>query len=108
MAVELQVPIFCGEKGVGAAVLPTQPARSYQAGLVCCLPQKPLLLQAGVAGLLWKCPNSRGCRPTLVEKLCLLVHWLRQELGCERALSEKLRGQKAMPWWAGPGVTIRH
>ena len=47
MAVELQVPMCWGEKGVGDAVLPTQHARREQAGLVCRLPQKLLLLQAG-------------------------------------------------------------
>ena len=108
MAVELQVPIFWGEKRVGDAVLPTQHARRDQEGLVCCLPQKPLLLQAGTLRLLWKCPNSGGCRPALASNLCLLVHPLRQELSCEQAVSEKLWGQKAVPWWAGPGVTIRH
>lgn len=107
MALELQVPIFWWDKGVGDAVLPTQHARRdqrHQAGLVVCLPQKQLLLQAGTIGLLWKCPNSRGCRPAWAAKLCLPV----QELGCEQAVSEKWQGQKAVPWWAGPGVTIRH
>lgn len=108
MAVELQVPIFWVEKGVGDAVLPTHHARRDQAGLMCCLPQKLLLLQAGMVRLLWKCPNSGGCRPAFVAKLCLLVHQLRQELGCEQAVSEKLRGQKAILWWAGPEVTICH
>lgn len=108
MAVELQVPIFWGETEVGDAVLLTQHARRDQAGLVCCLAQKPLLLQAGTARLLWKCPNSRGCRPALAAQLCLLVHRLRQELGCEQAVSEKAQGQKATPWWASPREAVRH
>lgn len=82
-------------------------ARRHQASLVHCLPQKQLLLQAGTAKL-WECPNRGGCRPVLAEKLCSLVHQLRQELGCEQAVSEKMRGQKVVLWWASPRVTIHH
>lgn len=84
-----------------------QQARRDQEGLVHCLPQKQLLLQAGTAKL-WECPNSGGCRPVLAAKLYSLVHQLRRDLGCEQAVSEKMRGQKVMLWWASPWVTIHH